>query len=186
MKYFLPELYVQLNSPDEAAADAAEEAIDRASQRYNRRWEEIKPLLPATVVRFYQELNLHDADVLTPARLTAATPLGNPGDVVLVAQQVNTLYAEYVNTLAFLHYVVSEVPHVEVPVRSNVFNRAQPIWMYDEFDVIDPGLFVHSILLSDGRVITIRFRDFCCHLAPLVAPDVFRAPSAPQEKAISP
>lgn len=173
MKYFLPELYVQLNSADEVLADAAEEALDRASEQYNQRWAEIGPLLPPSVVRFYEEQNLHDADVFAPARFAGPSfPLG--GDVVIVAQQINTLYADFINTLAFLSYTAPEEPRVELPVRSPVFKVVQPIWLYDEFDAIAPGLFTHSIFISDGRIVTIRFRDFHCHVAKLAGTDVLR------------
>src|SRR4051794_9290437 len=103
MKYFLPKLHVQLNSPDVGLADAAEEALDRASEQYSQRWAEIRSQFPPAVVRFAEEQNLHDADVFAPARFTGPDrPLG--GDVVLVAQQVNTLYADFINTLALLSY----------------------------------------------------------------------------------
>jgi hypothetical protein len=174
MKYFLPELYVQLNSPDDDLADAAEEAIDRAGEQYNRRWAEIRSQFPPAAVRFAEEQNLHDADVFTPARFAGPDfPLG--GDVVLVAQQVNTLYAEFINTLAFLCYTAVGEPRLEIPVRSPVFRAGQPIWLYDELDLVAPGVFTHRILLSDGRVVTINFRDFRYHIAGLLGTDVLKA-----------
>jgi hypothetical protein len=174
MRYFLPELHVQLNSPDDEVADAAEEAIDRASEEYNRRWAEIKPLMPPTVVRFYEEQFLHDADVFAPARLSATGPSPAGGEVIIVAQQINTLNAPTHDTLIFLHYAVTAEPRIEIPVRSRVFDPVQPIWLFDEFDMVEPGVFTHSILVSDGRVIVIPFRDFHYHLAKLLAPEVLR------------
>lgn len=186
MKFFLPHLYVQLNSPDEALGDLAEEELELASERYSRHWDSIKPQLPANVVRFYEEQMLHDADVLTPARFTGATALWNQGDVILVAQQINTLNADYLNTLILLRYVVTEEPRVEVPVQSDVFDRSQPTWEYDEFDLAGTGVFTHSIFLSDGRVVTIHFREFHYYLANLIAPDVLKALGAvPPDKAAS-
>ncbi len=172
MKYFLPELYVQLNSPDEDLADAAEIAIDRAGEQYDQRWREIRPHLPPTVVQFYEEQNLHDADVFAPAKLSCSLPPCQAGDALLVAQQINTLYPEYKNTLTILHYVITEEPRVEIPVCSNVFNQVQPIWLYDEFDMVGPRAFTHSILISDGRVVTIPFRDFHYYIAKIIEPAV--------------
>ena len=133
--------------------------------------------MPAAVVRFCEEQLLHDADVFGPAWLAepAAT---SGGEVVLVAQQVNTLNADFLNTLAFLHYTATEEPRVVIPVPSPVFSQAQPHWLWDEFDRIEPGVFSHSILYSDGRVVSIRFRDFDCRMAKLINPDVFKSAKA--------
>ena len=62
-----------------------------------------------------------------------------------------TLDPQYDDNLVFLYYRVPDGPRVEVPVVSDVFNRVQPHWIWDEFDLIEPGLFSHSILISDGR-----------------------------------
>lgn len=170
MKYFRPELYVQLNSPDEALADAAEEAIERANDAYCQRWRQIQPHLSPSVVRFGEQHCLHDADVFAPARLADPTPTASPGDVVIVTQNVNTLYPEHLNTLIFLYYAGAEEPTITTPVISDVFNAVQPHWLYDEFDVIEPGVFSHSILISDGRVVTIHFREFRYHVARIISP----------------
>jgi hypothetical protein len=186
MKYFLPQLYAQLQSSDPDLADAAERALEDASDAYNRRWEEIKSQLPPQVVRFSEEQNLHDADVFAPARVGAPIPGWGRGDVVIVAQQVSTLYAETVNTLAFMRYVPAGEPAVEIPLHSPAFSRTQPDWQYDEFDVVEPGVFSHRILLSDGRVITILFREFDYYLAPLLAPGVLKTLGAASPKRLSP
>lgn len=171
MKYFLPELYVQLNSPDVALADAAEEAIDRAAERYNRRWEEIKSRLPSQVVQFYEEQDLHDADVLAPAKISDSGSPWKTGDVVLVAQQMRTAIEESLNALLFLHYAIVEEPQVRIPICSEVFSEVQRTWLYDEFDIEGSGVYTHSILVSDGRVLKIFFREFDYRLARIVAPE---------------
>jgi hypothetical protein len=53
-----------------------------------------------------------------------------------------------------------------------VFRPGQPIWLYDEVDLVEPGLFTHEILLSDGRVVKLQFREFRYHFAPLLSPSV--------------
>jgi hypothetical protein len=179
MKYLLPQLYVDFNSPDPSIAEEADAAFDQADALARRQWQEIKKYFPANVVRFAEEQLLHDADVLTPARLAN-------GEIILVAQQANTLSADFLNTLIFLHYVPAKEPTVEIPVVSSVFNRTQPHWLWDEFDLVEPGVFTHSILISDGRVVTIYFRDFHYDLAELVAPDVFKKlPPVLPPKAVS-
>jgi hypothetical protein len=173
MRFFRPELYVQGNSSDDDLVDEAEVALEQASADYNRHWAEITAQMPSAVVQFHDEQNLHDADVFAPAQFAGpGSPLG--GDVLIVAQQINTLYAGFINTLALLSYATTEPPRVELPIRSPVFNPVQPIWLYDEFDVIRPGVFTHSILISDGRIVTIQFRDFRYYLANLLGQDVLK------------
>ncbi len=179
MKYLRPELHVQLNSADEGLADQAEEKIEQASEACRRHWAAIKPHMPASVVKFCEEQLLHDADVLGPAKLDGAPLRPGSGDVVIVAQQVNTLDAAHLNTLIFLHYVTTAEPEVAVPVPSRVFRHdPAPHWIWDEFDLVEPGFFTHSILLSDGRVVTIRFRDFHYHLAQNIIQNAGKSPTA--------
>jgi hypothetical protein len=90
--------------------------------------------------------------------------------VVIVAQNIDTLYAEHLNTLMFLQYAVTVEPMIEGPVESPPFHAAQPIWLYDEIDLVEPGVFSHEILISDGRVVKLRFRDFQYYIASLILP----------------
>ena len=59
----------------------------------------------------------------------------------------------------------------------------QPIWLYDEIDLIEPGVFSHSILVSNGLVVTIHFREFHYHIAPLLTPA--RNGHVPAERAVA-
>jgi hypothetical protein len=170
MKYFTPELYIQGNSSDERLVDQAEEAWEQAVTRYRRHYRKIKPQLPEAVRKFHDEYCLHDAAVFGPAKLSINTLPWGFQDVVIVAQNIGTLYAEHLNTLMFLQYAVTAEPVIEVPVPSEHFSRSQPYWLYDEIDAIEPGVFSHEILLSDGRVVKLRFRELRFHLADLVHP----------------
>jgi hypothetical protein len=91
----------------------------------------------------------------------------SPRYAVISAKQINTLVPEFLNTVAILFYEVTEDPVIARPVDAPVFRSAQPIWLYEEEDVIKPGLFEQQILVSDGRVIKIRFRDFHYSIVPL-------------------
>jgi hypothetical protein len=97
--------------------------------------------------------------------------------VTIIARQENTLIPEFVNTLAILQYAVTGPPTIETPVKSKVFSDVQPIWLYDEIDAVSPGVFSHSILVSNGLVVTIHFRDFRYLIAPLLTPNRNRASS---------
>ena len=170
MKYFTPELYVQGQSLDDDVVNRTEEAWERASQRYRRRYGKIKSQLPEPLRKFHDEQCLHDADWCGIAQLSACTLPRNSQDVTIIAAQENTLIPEFLNTLAILQYTVTAPPVIERPVESEVFSYVQPIWLYDEIDLIEPGVFSHSILVSNGLVVTIHFREFHYHIAPLLTP----------------
>ena len=53
-------------------------------------------------------------------------------------------------------------------MQSPFFKDIQPIWRYDEIDVVSPGVFSHSILVSNGLVVTVHFREFRYDIAPLL------------------
>ncbi len=171
MKYFTPELFVQGNSDDPDDVDFVEAAWENAIERYTQRFEAIKPQLPENLRRFEAEQCLHDADVLSPAWNPPGSANGSCGEVIFVAQQVNTLYPEFQNTLAILKYAAVAEPTVAIPVVSEVFKDVQPNWLYDEIDVVEPGVFSHEVLLSNGQVVKILFRDFEDQIAELVRPE---------------
>jgi hypothetical protein len=166
MKFFTPELFVQGNSSDDDLVDQVEAAWEEALERYDQHYRTFEAQLPVGMQRFCKEQCLHDADVFAPAVMP-----GPGNEVVIIAQQVNTLLPETLNTLAILRYTVTQEPTVEIPVVSNVFNDTQPIWLYDEVDVVGPGVFSHEILISNGRVVRVLFRDFRYEIARLVLPE---------------
>jgi hypothetical protein len=184
MKYFTPELYVQGNSDDDDAVDYVEKEWERRIKRYRRHYKKIEAQLPPMLRKFDVEQCLHDADVFAPALLPANAPWNGP-ELVIVAQQINTVFPEYVNTLAILQYDITAPPVVEVPVESPVFYKEQPIWLYEEVDVVEPGVFSHEILISDGRVIKVLFRNFKYHIAPLCLPGKTTPAPAPRKKMAS-
>ena len=185
MNYFTPELYVQGNSDDEDVLDQTEAAWEKAIKRYRRHYKKIEPHLPPELRKFHDEQCLHDADVFGPARMPLYSLPWNSRDVIIIAQQVNTLFPEFLNTLAILQYAVTAEPVVEVPVKSDVFHPGQPIWLYDEVDLVEPGVFSHEILISDGRVVKIQFREFRYQIAPLVLPGTSGQKEGVPDKAVS-
>jgi hypothetical protein len=169
MKYYTPELLVRFRSDDDDIADQANEEWEHAIARYNRHFQRIRSRLPESLRTFHREQSLHDADVFGPAWLPPTPLQFERRGVVLIAQQINTLLPETQNTLAILEYSVTSDPVIEKPVSHESFHQtAVPEWLYDEIDVIESGLFSHEILLSDGRVIKLVFREFRYHIAPLI------------------
>jgi hypothetical protein len=180
MKYFTPELFVRGNSKDPDEVDQVEAEWERALKRYSRRYKKIEPHLPEGLRRFHSDQCLHDAEIMGPAQLSFYSLPWNGKDVVLIAKQTNTLVPEYLNTLAILQYAVVEDTVVERPVDAEVFKTSRPIWLYDEVDLIQPGVFQHEILISDGRVVRIRFHDFRYHIARLLPVAGAAADAAPK------
>ena len=171
MKYFTPELYIQGNSDDDNVVDFVEREWERRNNRYRRRYKKIQSQLPEALRKFHDEQCLHDADWAGFAQLSPFTLPSNLQDVTIIARQENTLIPEFINTLAILQYAVTALPTIEQPVKSNVFSDVQPIWLYDEIDVVSSGVFSHSILVSNGLVVTIHFHEFRYLIAPLLTPN---------------
>lgn len=161
MKYFTPELYVRGNSMDDETVDAAEAEWEAARAAYRARLADIASTLIPDLRRFEAELNLHDAELIGPARESES-------EVVLIARLTDTSRSGPHNSLAILRYRVTTPPIVTYPIHSHVFNPARPEWLYDEIDEISPGVFSHEVFVSDGRVIRLEFEDFSFAVAPLL------------------
>jgi hypothetical protein len=175
VKYFTPVLYVRGNSTDDDQVDVAETEWETARAAYRARVAEIGPALLPELRRFEAELNLHDAEVIGPARE------GNR-DVLLIARLSNTPLPGQDNSLAILRYRVIGPPSVTTPVRSRVFDSARPEWLYDEIDFEAPGVFSHEVLFSDGRVVRLVFDDFSFAVDPLLpTPDTAAAANSAQK-----
>jgi hypothetical protein len=155
MHFFTPELYLQFNSADDFEADRADEAWERAIRDYRRRLDQFRNKLPASVKRM-TELCLHDAEV--QAWDKEINPTSN-GKIEWSAVAVMTLQnGDEITTLIY-----SLWDHVieATPLSTWRFSPAKVHWLYDEIDTAQnrAGAFVHRVLLSDGRVLMIPFRE---------------------------
>ena len=167
MQYFTPKLHVQSNSRDKRVADRAAAKWKEANQRYIRHYKKIARQLPPDLSKFADEQFLHDADFDGPNMIRPFALPWSPQFVTIAVRQIHTLAAEFKNTCAVLFYEVAEPPVIETPIVHWVFHPAGPQWLWDEVDLIKPDLFSHEILVSDDRVIKIRFRDFHYNIVPL-------------------
>jgi hypothetical protein len=185
MKYFTPRLHVQNNSPDKGVAARAAAKWRDANKRYIRHYKKIARHLPPDLRNLGDEQLLHDADFDGP-RMIRPFPLPwGPQFVTIAARQIHTLVAEFRNTVAVLFYEVTEEPIFETPVIHWIYHPARPQWLYDEVDLIKPKLFSHEILVSDGRVIKIRFHDFHYSIVPLKEEKAAAKPRKPARRAAS-
>jgi len=166
-------------------ADRATDEWEEALARYGRYYNRIKGKLPSSVRRFHDECSLHDADVFAPALISPKGRNGRRRELVIVTQNINTLYAEHLNTLITLRYTLADDPVIEMPAGTKDFDQAQPQWLYDEWSLVRPGVFCHAIFISDGRVIRIPCREFQYDIASLVLPaENGKAASKSKKKAV--
>src|SRR5690348_3281122 len=147
MKFFTPELFIQLQASDLDAADRADHAWESALSRYGRRLYRIRLALPRAVRRLVQDLVLHDADVLTLAR--------ENGRFVIVLR----LSAPPCRTV-ILTYRLAGDPKIDSAALPPTFCSTQAKWLYDELDIVaGKKQYRHSILLSNGWELRLPFRD---------------------------
>ena len=166
MLFFTPELYARFNSSDEREADEADEAWERASVRYRKHLDGIRDRMPSAV-RKLADLCLHDVELLafdqavepaflTPHAPTAPFPYWSATAVLSVRSE---------SGIATLFYVLWDRTR-EVPSPEDwPFSKEHVHWLYDEIDTHagQPGLFLHRILFSDGRVVEIPFMSVIVH-----------------------
>ena len=150
MKFFTPELYVRFNSDVASVANRADADWERALAAYRKHLRSIRLKLPASVACLANDSCLHDAEYLGFSKMTMPAMTG---DVAMIAVRKD-------GAVNFLVYVLDDEPMVTRPLEADVFDVSQPHWLYDEVAVAGDGVFQHDILLSDGRVLSVRFTAF--------------------------
>lgn len=150
MKFFTPELYARFNSANAAIANRADADWERALPAYRKHLRSLRSKLSGSVAKMANEICLHDAEYLGFSKMTMPAMTG---DVAMIAVRKD-------GAVCFLIYVLDGEPLVTRPLDDEAFDVSQPHWLYDEVDVTSPGIYQHEILLSDGRVLSIRFTAF--------------------------
>ena len=150
MKFFTPELYVRFNSTNASVANRADADWERALTAYRKHLRSIRLKLPASAVCLANDTCLHDAEYLGFSKMTMPAMTG---DVAMIAVRKD-------GAVNFLVYVLDSEPLVARPLESDAFDVSQSHWLYDEVDVVGASVFQHEILLSDGRVLSVRFTAF--------------------------
>jgi len=149
MRYFTPELYLQLQSADDSVVDKAMEQWDAASASYRNDLERLRREMPPQI-RPITELRLHDWN-LVDAFDGSNEDRGMPATIVL----------KDANRFTILCYWVSgKVQRIDPPPH-RVWYKDKIQWLYDEIDLMDEvnRTFVHRILFSDGTTLLIPFSD---------------------------
>jgi hypothetical protein len=163
MKYFTPERLAHLQDHSDerrflAALDDWERVLEEYWQQLNeiqQRLRVIQPPLPKNLqefLKFFTTVSLHDARVLDMY-------FGSRSRFRI------TLHPEFQpERLVVLTYSLDESPQIQANVLPDQL-RSEPIsWLYDEVTLEDSKsrdepLFRHSILLSDGSEVGLRFRS---------------------------
>jgi hypothetical protein len=149
MKYFTPELYLRFNSRDRTVAAKANEDWETAVEEYHKRLAKLGPRLVPNVRKLANSLCLHDAGYLG---------LRHP-KIRQLDHSIAVLASQKEATVFLLVYTLAEEPQVHEAKPHWRFSKKQVHWLYDEFDIDSHGNQQHEILLSNGKIIKLRFRD---------------------------
>jgi hypothetical protein len=167
VKYFTPELLAKCRSLDPDDAQAAAAKWQARAAAYRRRLRETERRLPAEVRKVIRVLTLQDAFLLTinlaegrgQTRFFLSFQLAD-GDGRAGVQ----LRYDLVKPLKVLLH------------KPNTAGDRQLFALYDEFDVAADGSFTHSILMTAGVEIRVRFTNLLItRFTRVVAPGLGRA-----------
>ena len=159
MKFFTPGLYLRYNSADESIADLADEEWERALLEYKNHLLKYSGDMDDRVRELAEDLCLHDAELLSIQEDVPNSPI--PALFFPFRVAIVTLGSgeRMTNLIYFLWSAIEQSrPEGEWP-----FSKLRTHWLYDELDVErHPPYYPkyrHTILWSDGRVVSIPFLD---------------------------
>jgi hypothetical protein len=158
MKYFTPEHYSRGNSPNEEDLHGIEDEWENALRRYRRRLKQIKSFLPEGVRRFKDEhVCLHDAEVLGMGR--------QEGQFVFLLKTEPPARKP-----AVLTFTLEDEPVVQVYTGPG-FHPGKPVyWLYEEWNLDRQKRPTFEVLLSNGWVVKLVFREFHYLVAESILP----------------
>ncbi len=160
MKFFTPELYLRYNSADDAEADRADEEWEEALRRYRASLSGHSGAMSHRVKDLAERASLHDAELLSIQEDVAAPSLKSRPNRPFSVATISLADGENITNLVY----ILNAPIEQSPSDPNwPFSKLRTHWLYDEIDVEErpprPPLYIHRILWSDGRVISIPFLD---------------------------
>jgi hypothetical protein len=149
VKYFTPDLLAECRSSDPDVAEAAAVKWQGRAEAYRKRLREIHHRLPLGVRKLMRSLTLHDAYLLT---MNHAKVRGRP-QFFLNFQLADGDGRAGVQ----LRYDVVKPP--KVVLHDHVSADTVLFALYDEFDVSAGGTLTHSILMTGGVEVRVRFAN---------------------------
>jgi hypothetical protein len=157
MHYFTPQLFLEINSSDDAVVERAAGRWEKAIAAYRKHLATILRGMPSEL-RDLGELSLHDWDVVNIAvNHRAATPSGVAG--LPVWYSTASIAVRDGEKLLILLYVLWDKA-VTIPAPENwSLSKDRVHWLYDELELASdrPDRLVHQILLSNGVTLVIPF-----------------------------
>jgi len=153
MRYLTPELLARCRSLDEDVADAAADEWEKAIVSYRQRLGAIRPHLPRDARRLLARVNLHDSKVI-------AFEFGHKKPMFSVLLQLEGTRQRPGKMMQLSYHVVAgEHGGVKTKRHGQPADAQAKSWiLYDEFNLDEErAFFTHSLLLSDGREIEVRF-----------------------------
>jgi hypothetical protein len=175
MRFFSPELYVRYNSSDDETANAADAEWEESLEAYRAHLHGLHKHMPSPV-RKLSELCLHDAELLTPVpEIEQYVPIsaqpGSPSTLAILAVRQG-------DRVVSLTYVLWDAVRFHASSPNWPFSLQGVHWLYDEIDVAPfaQGLYVHRVLLSDGRVVEIPMVSVVVHGVDVSVPKTNGAP----------
>lgn len=158
MRFFTPELVMQLNSSDDEKVEKAMEQWEKASAAYRDHLRELQPKMPPQS-RAVTTLSLHDWKVVKIA----------PEDAARETRATALIALKHNENLLLVVYLLSEKLRRIDPPAGWPSSADRVHWLYDELDADRSGQasFVHRILFSDGTTLVVPFSS--CFLAQLAA-----------------
>lgn len=159
LKFFTRELFTRFNADDDALADQADEEWERATEAYQTHLRKIVKKLPRGA-RALERISFHDAELVGEPHTSASGEWGR------IAVAGGMAFEK-----SMIHLLKYELDDRIEQLRHNVawpFSPKQVHWLYDEIDVSDENKdsFIHRILLSDGSIVVVRFKDVEIHKLP--------------------
>jgi hypothetical protein len=153
-----PELVNRGNSPNPEEVHGIEDEWERVLQRSERRWRRIKAAFPESVCRFDEDyICLHDADVLR---------MGRTRDTFVFFLETEPPACKPV----VLTFTLDGEPVIETGTLTHARQGIPFHWLYEEWDVDRRQRLMFEVLLSNGWVVKLPFRDFHYLIADPVAP----------------
>lgn len=161
MKYFKPELLARCRSRDDEVAEAAATEWEEAVVAYRARLEAVRAHLPGKIERLRSRFSLHDAQVLGISFGSEKARFG-----ILLRPEGSSAQP---GKILDLNYHPAAGANGGVSIKVQDLAQGGPrrdVWvLYDEFDLDEQhGFFTHSLLLSDGHEIDVRFTSLTVRL----------------------
>lgn len=165
MKYFTPELLAECRSLNPDIAEAAAARWQARADAYRKRLREIQPCLPLGVRKLIRSITLHDASLLSI----------NQGKVGGRTQFFVSFRLADSHRRAGVQLRYDLVKPLKVILHDpNLSGDSHMFALYSEFDAPARGTFTHSILMTRGVELRMRFTNlvftpFTQVLAPALA-----------------